>query len=195
MLAGVRWIWTAPMLRAALILCMTVNTVGAGVELIIIVLLHRQHASPGLIGLVLAAAAVGGLAGAPLVRPLHRIPPGILLLVACLLDIPLMALLAAPYGPWWLASLLFTSALIIPSLRVLIDVLIFRQVPDELRGRTVAALTTLLAAGMPAGLAGTGILLQWLPARTAVLVLAALEAVGVLCCAARKELWRARWPQ
>jgi predicted MFS family arabinose efflux permease len=195
MLAGVRWIWAAPMLRAALILCMTVNTVGAGVELIIIVLLHRQHASPGLIGVVLAAAAVGGLAGAPLVRPLHRIPPGILLLGACLLDIPLLALLAAPYGPWWLAGLLFTSALIIPSLRVLIDVLIFRQVPDELRGRTVAALTTLLALGMPVGLAGSGILLQWLPARTAVLVLAALEAVGVLCSAARKELWRARWPQ
>jgi len=195
MLAGVRWIWAAPMLRAALILCMSVNTVGAGVELIVIVLLHRQHASPGLIGVVLAAAAVGGLAGAPLVRPLHRIRPGVLLLGACLLDIPLMALLAAPYGPWWLGSLLFTSALIIPSLRVLIDVLIFRQVPDELRGRTVAALTTLLAAGMPVGLAGTGILLQWLPARTAVLLLAALEAVGVLCCAARKELWRAQWPQ
>jgi MFS family permease len=195
MLAGFRWMWAAPVLRAALILCMAVNTVGAGVQLIIIVLLHRQHTSPGLIGVVLAAAAVGGLAGATLVRPLHRIPPGILLLSACLLDIPLMALLAVPYGPWWLASLLFTSALIIPSLRVLIDVLVFRQVPDELRGRTVAALTTAIAVGMPVGLAGTGLLLQWLPARTAVLVLAALEAIGVLFCALRKELWRARWPQ
>jgi MFS family permease len=195
MLAGFRWMWAAPVLRAALILCMAVNTVGAGVQLIIIVLLHRQHTSPGLIGVVLAAAAVGGLAGATLVRPLHRIPPGILLLGACLLDIPLMALLALPYGPWWLASLLFTSALIIPSLRVLIDVLVFRQVPDELRGRTVAALTTAIAVGMPVGLAGTGLLLQLLPARTAVLVLAALEAIGVLFCALRKELWRARWPQ
>lgn len=36
---------------------------------------------------------------------------------------------------------------------MLIDVLIFRQTPDEQRGRTVAAVMTMMAIGMPAGLA------------------------------------------
>jgi uncharacterized membrane protein YfcA len=53
---------------------------------------------------------------------------------------------------------------------------------------------TLIALGMPAGLAGTGLLLQWLPAERAMLILAALLAAGVLYCTSMRELWRARWP-
>ena len=90
--------------------------------------------------------------------------------------------------------MLFLSSLAIPSIRVLIDVLIFRQTPDEQRGRVAAAVMTLIGIGMPAGLAGSGLLLQWLPAQTAMLTLAALLAAGVLYCAAKRPLWRAQWP-
>jgi hypothetical protein len=195
MLAGVRALWNAPVLRAAMLLIMIVNTVGVGLDLVIIVILRGQHVRPALIGTVLAAAAVGGLAGAPLVKPLHKIPPGVLLLAGCLLDVPILAGLALPFGPWWVASLLFASSLGLPALRVLVDILILRPTPDAQRGRVVAAVMALIGLGAPLGLAGVGFLLQWLPAQSAVLTLAAAEAVGVLYCATKRELWRARWPQ
>jgi hypothetical protein len=87
---------------------------------------------------------VGGLSGAPLVRPLHRIRPGVLLLAVCLLEVPAFGL---------------------------------------------------MAAGIPAGYPAAGFLLQSLPARAALLVMAGILALSVLCGAARRELWRARWPQ
>jgi len=195
MLAGVRTLWRSPVLRAVMLLIMTANMIGSGVDLAVIVILRHQHHSPGTIGLALGAGAIGGLAGAPLVKVLHRLQPGVLLLGMGLSWIPIFALLAFPFGPLWVASLLFLAMLGVPALRVLIDVLIIRQTPDEQRGRVVAGGTMLISAGMPAGVAGTGLLLQWLPAQTAMLVLVAVLASGVLYCASKRELWRARWPR
>src|SRR6202042_1614415 len=115
--------------------------------------------------------------------------PGVLLLGMGLAWIPMFGLLAFPFGPLWVAGLLFLAMLGVPALRVLIDVLIIRQTPDEQRGRVVAAGTMLFSVGMPAGVAGTGLLLQWLPAEAAMLVLVAVLASGVLYCATKRELW------
>jgi MFS family permease len=194
MLSGVRVLWANPVLRAAMLLIMLVNSVGVGLDLVIIVILRDQHVPSAQIGLVLAAAAAGSLAGAPLVKPLHRIRPGVLLLGVCVIEVPMVTGLALPLGPWWVAALLFIPSLGVPALRVLVDVLIFRQTPDEQRGRVVGAVMTTIAIGMPCGLAVTGALLQWLPARAALLVLAATLALCVLYCATKRELWQARWP-
>jgi MFS family permease len=194
MLTGLRVLWANPVLRAAMLLIMLVNMVGVGLDLVVIVILRGQHVQSAQIGLVLAAVAVGGLAGAPLVKLLHRIRPGVLLLGVCLIEVPMVVGLALPLGPWWVAALLFIPSLGVPALRVLTDVLIFRQTPDEHRGRAVGAVMTMMGIGMPAGLALTGALLQWLPARTALLTLAAVLAVSVLYCASKRELWQARWP-
>jgi MFS family permease len=194
-LAGIKVLWSSPVLRAAMLLIMIVNAIGAGLDLAIIVILRGQHVHSGLIGVVLAAAAVGGLAGAPLVKPLHRIRPGVLLILSCLVDVPVLAAIALPFGPWWVAGLLFLEYVPVPALRVLVDVLILRQTPDEMRGRVVAAIMTLIGLGMPVGAAVTGLLLQTLSAQTAVLILAAAQAAGVLYCATMRGLWRARWPK
>ncbi len=194
MLAGVRALWQQPVLRAATLLIMFVNTIGAGLELVVIVILRHQEVRPGLIGLALGAGAAGGLAGAPLVRTLHRLQPGVLLLAVCALDGVILALLAVPGGPWWVASLLFTAMLGVPAIRVLVDILVIRQAPPDQRGRVVAALMTLIGLGLPAGVAGCGLLLQYLPAQAAMLTLAAAELAAVLYCSTRRVLWRARWP-
>lgn len=194
MLAGVRAIWDRPVLRAATLLIMVVNTIGAGFDLVVIVILRHQAVRPGLIGLALGAGAAGGLAGAPLVRTLHRLRPGLLLLAVCALDGVILALLAVPAGPWWVAGLLFTAMLGVPAVRVLIDILVIRQAPPGQRGRVVAALMTLIGLGAPAGVAGCGFLLQYLPAQAAMLALAAAELLVVAFCSARREFWQARWP-
>jgi predicted MFS family arabinose efflux permease len=193
-LAGIVTLWRQPMLRSAAMLIMILNTIGAGLELVVVVILRGQGTSPALIGVALGAGAAGGLAGAPLVPWLHRLRPGVLLLAICLLLIPVVALLAVPAGPWWAAGLLFAAMIGVPSLRVLVDVLVLRQAPADQRGRVVAAVMTLIGLGIPAGVAATGLLLQFLPGPAAMLILAGALAVGVLACATRRVLWQARWP-
>lgn len=195
MLAGIRALWRAPVVRAAMLLIMIANMIGVGLDLVVIVILRQQHVPSRTIGLAIGAGAIGGLAGAPLVKVLHRLRPGILLLAMGLSWIPVLALLALPFGPWWVAGLLFIAMLGVPALRVLVDVLIMRQTPDEQRGRIVAAVMVLISVGMPAGMAGTGLLLQWLPAQAAMLTLVGVLALGVGYCATKRELWQARWPQ
>jgi MFS family permease len=195
MLLGIRVIWANPMLRAATLLIAVINTVGVGLDLVAVVLLRAQGVPPGIIGLSLAGAAAGGLAGTRLVRPLHRLQPGVLLLAVCLALIPLCTLLALPYGPWWTAGLLFVAMLGVPALRVLADILILRPTPAEQRGRVVGAVMTLFGLGTPVGYAAAGLLLQHLRPTPAMLVLAGALAAGVLYCATKRELWRARWPQ
>jgi MFS family permease len=194
MLAGLRTLWDQPMLRMATLLIMFVNTIGAGLDLVIIVILRHQAVPSGTIGLALGAGAAGGLAGAPLVSVWHRLRPGVLLLTLCTLDALILGLLAVPFGPWWVAGLLFTVMSGVPAIRVLVDILVIRQAPPEQRGRVVAALMTLIGLGMPAGLAGCGLLLQYLPAQTAMLILAGVEATGVAYALTRRELRQARWP-
>ncbi|HUB38511.1 MAG TPA: MFS transporter [Streptosporangiaceae bacterium] len=195
MFVGIRVLWRAPVVRAAMLLIMIANMIGVGLDLVVIVILRQQHYASGTIGVAIGAGAIGGLAGAPLVKVLHRLKPGVLLLGMGLCWIPVLALLALPFGPWWVAGLLFVAMLGVPALRVLLDVLIIRQTPDEQRGRVVAAVMMLISAGMPAGMAGTGLLLQWLPARAAMLILVGVLALGVGYCATKRELWRAHWPR
>ena len=66
---GIRELWDQPFLRAAVLLIMGVNTVGSGLDLVVIVILRHQAVPAYAIGLALGTGAVGGLAGAPLVKP------------------------------------------------------------------------------------------------------------------------------
>ncbi|HEY1617262.1 MAG TPA: MFS transporter, partial [Streptosporangiaceae bacterium] len=192
--AGVLALWRQPVLRAATVLIMMVNTAGAGLDLVVMVILRHQGVAPEMIGLALGGGALGGLAGAPLVRVLHRIRPGILLLGICLLLVPTLALLAIPAGPYWAAGVLFVSMLGVPAMRVLVDVLVIRQAPPAERGRVIASVMTLVGLGAPAGLAAAGLLLQYLPASAAMLALAGVLLAGVCCCARSTVLRHARWP-
>jgi predicted MFS family arabinose efflux permease len=193
--AGLAALWRNPFLRGATLLVIALNLVGAPLVLIIVVVLRQQRVAPGAIGIALAAFALGGLVGSALVRPLHhRLRPGTLLLTFSALQVPIIAALTLPYGPWWVGGLLFVAALGLPSLRVLVDVLIFRQVSDEQRGRTIAAVMTLFSIGPPIGIAAGGVLLELFTARTAGLVLAGTLAAGIGYAARYRALRGAQWP-
>jgi MFS family permease len=194
-LAGLRTIWRNPTLRAATLLVALLNAVGAPVLLITIVALRAQQVAPGVIGVAVAGYAVGGLIGAMLVGPLHRrFRPGRLLIGVALIEAPLLFGLGVPWGPWWVAAVLLCAALGVPALSVLVDVLIFRQVPDEQRGRVIAATSVLVGIGMPVGTGLTGLLLEYLSPPVAMTVLAAILAVGAGYAATRRQLRDARWP-
>jgi MFS family permease len=194
MLIGLRTIWSHPVLRPAMAIFTMFNTVGAGVDLIIIVLLRHHHVQSAVIGLVLASAAAGSLAGAPLVKVLHRLRPGVLVISEAALLVAGFFLLALPFGPWWVAGILFVSMLAVPAMRVLLDVLVLRQAPDQERGRVIAAVMALLGLGTPVGVGAAGLLLQYLTATTTMLVLGSVLAVAVAVFAPRRTLLKARWP-
>ncbi len=194
MLTGLRTLWAHPLMRPAILLVLLVNTVGAGLDLVIIVLLRHQGVPSAQIGLVLGIWSAGGIAGIPLVKILHRFRPGVVLLIPCLAFAPALLLLALPLGPWWVAAVVFIPFLSIPAALVALDVVVIRQAPAEQRGRVLAAGMTLMGLGAPAGMLACGLLLQYLSAETALLVLAATLSAGLCYCATRRALWQAPWP-
>lgn len=195
-LDGIRTIWRDPTLRAGTLLMAALNTVGAPLTLITTVILRQQSVRPLLIGVALAGLAIGSLGGAALVGPLHRrFRPGWLMIGVVAVETPLVACLGVPLGPWWMAAVLACVGLVIPAVEILVDVLIFRQVPDEQRGRVIAAVMTLFGIGMPVGTALAGFLLEYLGAQRAVFVLAGVLALCAGYAVSRRELRGARWPQ
>jgi MFS family permease len=194
MLAGLRTVWAHPLMRPAVILVALVNTIGAGLDLVVIVLLRHQGVPSAQIGVVLGIWSAGAIAGIPLVTVLHRLRPGVVLLIPCLTFAPAVLLLAVPFGPWWVAGIVFTVALGVPAALVALDIVVIRQAPPEQRGRVVAGAMTVMGLGMPAGMLGCGLLLQYLSPRTALLILAALLTAGLCYCATRRALWQAPWP-
>jgi MFS family permease len=194
MTVGLRLLWRDPMLRAVMVLLMAVNTVGAPLLLIAVVVLRGQGTPPALIGVATSGAAIGGLLGAGLVGRLHRLRPGRLLLLVVLVLVPMLALFAVPLGPFWVMGLLCVAMLGVPAIHVLLDVLVFRQVPDDQRGRVITACMTLLEIGMPLGTAAGGLLLQYLNPAAAVLVLAGLLAAVLGYAVFQPALRAARWP-
>jgi predicted MFS family arabinose efflux permease len=195
-LLGIKTILRDPVMRAtALALCL-VNMAGYPVFLSLVVRLHQQHAASGTTGLVVAAMAVGGLAGTPLAKPLLRaLRPGWVLIVTCLV----FAL--GNYGmtffanPWADAVFLAVTGAAIPSAVVMVNVLILQAVPDEQRGRTAAALELFLLVGIPAGTLSASAALQWFSPTATLLGLSLVMTVAVLYSVSQRALRAAEWPQ
>jgi len=194
-LAGLREIWTNRVVRTTVSMISVINIGGNALFLAIVVLLAGQGASTRTIGIAVAGEAVGNLLGAGLVSRLHRaFAPGRLLIVVAAILTGAVALLAVPLGPWWVLGVLSVGMLGVPSIRVLLDVLVLRQVPDEVRGRTLGAVMTVFTIGMPAGTIAGGLALQFLGATTTILITAGICAISVLLGLSNRHLRRAVWP-
>jgi len=193
---GLAELWSRSTLRAAILVVTALNVVGAPLVLLSVIVLREQSVSASMVGVATAGLALGGLVGAALVKPLHaRLRPGVILLAVVGVQVPVLAGLSVELGPWWAGALLFCAMLGVPVLRVLVDILIFRQVPGEHRGRTIAAVMTLFTLGAPLGTLTTALLLLLAPAGTALLALSGGCAVLTLYAVSRRELREAAWPE
>ncbi|MGW4897744.1 MFS transporter [Kitasatospora sp. NPDC004240] len=194
-LDGFRHLAASPLLRPALAVVFVINLTGAAMLLPVIVLLRGQGTSSGGIGLALAGEAVGAIAGAFLVGRLHRLAgPGVLLLATAWICVPVMLAPLLPGGAVTVFAALFVVGLGTPALRVMIDILIFQQVADEFRGRVIAATMTLFTIGMPAGMLGSGLMLDHLSPAVTLAVLTAVLAAALLPATAGRTLRRSSWP-
>jgi len=194
MAGGLAVIWAVPALRRTTLFTAAMNAATAPLSLITVVHLERQGTGAGLIGLALAGMAAGGLVGAALVRPLHRLAPGTLMLAQAGWVAVLLLLLGRPWGVWGAAAVLFLLMVGVPAMRVLVDVVMFRQVEDGLRGRVVSAAMTLWGLGSAAGTLAAGLLLDAVSTAGAVAVLAAALLLVLVTGWCSRSFRRAPWP-
>ncbi|MFF1903352.1 hypothetical protein [Kitasatospora sp. NPDC058218] len=121
--------------------------------------------------------------------------PGALLLAVGRLCVPVMPAPLLPGGPAVVFAGLFVLGLGTPTPRVMIDILVFRRVADELCGRAIAATMTLFTVGMPAGTLGSGLLLDHLSPTAALAAIAGLLAVAPPPATVGRTLRRSTWPE
>ncbi|HEU5355236.1 MAG TPA: MFS transporter [Actinocrinis sp.] len=195
-LGGIKILMRDPMLRVCLIALSLVNLGGVAIELVVVVLIRQHGGSSSAVGGALALAALGGLVGAALVTPLHRLlRPGLLLIALMLWVAALNTALVIPFGAWWYGSILAVTMLGVPAAVVLLDVLIFRQVDDAVRGRTISSTMTILNVGLSLGPLAAGLLMQYAGATSAVLAFSAVIAAAGFGALGSRAVRSARWPE
>ncbi len=194
-LDGIKILMRDPMFRVCLTALSLVNLGGVAIELVVVVLVREHGGSSSAVGGALALSALGGLAGAALVTPLHRLlRPGWLLIALMLWVAALNTALVVPLGAWWYGGVLAATMLGVPAAVVLLDVLIFRQVDDVVRGRTISSTMTILNVGLSLGPLAAGLLLQYAGATSAVLVFSAVIALAGLGALSSRAVRSAQWP-
>ncbi|MGW6395692.1 MFS transporter [Streptomyces sp. NPDC055103] len=194
--SGLRDLFGDRLLRSALLLISVFYFSITAAILMVMVTLRDQHHSAGTIGLALSGTAVGMLVGSSLVPRLNRLlSPGALLLSASTLTTVAVALLALPLGPVWVFAMLTLAALGLPALKILVDIMIFRQTPDHRRGRAIAATITVIGAGSPLGSLAGGLALQFLGVTGAIALIAGVQAVITAAGLANRHVRSARWPK
>jgi predicted MFS family arabinose efflux permease len=195
-LDGIRALLRDPVLRVCLIALSLLNLGGVAIELVVVVLIRGHGGSSSDVGLAMALGSLGGLVGAALVAPLHRLlRPGWLLIGLCAWIAVLDCALVFPFGWWWYGAMLGVSMLGVPAAVVLLDVLVFRQVDDAVRGRTISATVTILSVGVSLGPLAAGLLLQYVGAVPAVLAFSAVIGLAALGAGSSRAVRAARWPE
>lgn len=194
-LDGFRYLMRSAQLRPTVGVACALNLASTALTLPVIVVLRTHGTTSGGIGLALSGEAVGGIIGAFLIGRLHRsLSPGKLLLAATWSCVPMFFVPLLPGGAVTVFFGLVVTMLGIPALRVMVDVLIFQRVAEELRGRVVAATMMLFMLGVPAGTFGSGLLLEYVRPATALSLFAVLLALSLLPATLSKSLRDAVWP-
>lgn len=194
--AGLRIIWSNPVMRGTMLFIMLINLIGVPLDLVLILQAKHEGVPTHFIGLVLTAFAAGGIIGAPCIPKLYKIlqPGQLLVSFGILISVALLMTGLFKFGGFWMAGWLAAIGFALPAAQVLIDVLILRQVPDHQRGRVLSAVMTFMGLGMPIGAALGGSVLQ-IASSSTVLCGAAIAMAGVAAFAAsQRSLRTAQWP-
>ncbi|MFL5707171.1 MAG: MFS transporter [Ktedonobacteraceae bacterium] len=181
---GLHWLWRQPLLCFIALLGSAVHIFGGGMILIVIVQARQQHASPLIIGLILAVGGVGTMLGAFLGGLLQkRYSFARLTILTQWLSALFFPLYIFAPNEVWLAVVIAIISAVMTIYGVIQFSYRLTLIPDELQGRVNSVFRLVVFAGDPIGLALTGALLQaigvaptvWL--YTVLLVLLALVTV------------------
>jgi MFS family permease len=184
-LAGLRFAWRDPYVRAMTAFSSLANLALTGVDALLVVFLVRTIGlSPSAAGLVVGSLGVGGLLGALTARPLGRrfgTARALLIAVPAGLCFALLLPLAdkGPRLAFASAALIGTGSVIAIG-NVIIDSFVQAYVPPGMLGRVISATWAVAFAMMPVGALLCGGLATALGVRAALWILTALIAASGL---------------
>ncbi len=180
---GIRLVWSHRLLRAVVIQAPLINFAFNGVIFTITLALRRHGTAPGVIGLVQAAIAVGGLLGALAAPRLQgRLPLRRVAIMLTAAGTALFAVAALVLPSPLVAVPVALTLLLAPTANAALFAAMLRATPDHLRGRvnntvTQAAMGLAALAPLTAGLLVEHFSGRWALAAFA----AAIGAAAILC--------------
>jgi MFS family permease len=181
--AGIRYIRRSPITRASLLATATINFFNFVFwALFILYATKTLGVRPGVLGLILGAAAIGGVIGSVVTGPIsRRIGFGPAFVLGCVLfPAPLVLVPLARGSDWTVAGLLFAadflSGLGVMVLDITLASIRAALVPDRLRARVSGAYMVVNYGVRPVGALTGGLLGGWLGLRPT-LWIAAVGAV------------------
>ncbi|HWL34323.1 MAG TPA: MFS transporter [Gaiellaceae bacterium] len=185
--AGLRWVFGNPIVRAALGATATINFFNfVFFALFILYATTSLDIAPATLGLVLGAGAVGGLLGAFITNPVaRRIGIGRAFALGCVVFPAPLLLVPLADGPQWviLACLFlaeFGSGLGVMMLDISAGAIAVAVVPDRLRSRVSGAYMVVNYGVRPLGALVGGALGTWIGLRETLWIATAGALLGVL---------------
>jgi MFS family permease len=156
--AGLRFIVGSPIVRASLAATATVNFFNFVFWALFVLYVTRElHVSPGTLGIVLGAGALGGVLGSIVTGAIgRRIGIGPAFLLGCVVFPAPLLLVPLAEGPRWLILTLlflaeFGSGLGVMMLDISIGAIFAAVIPDRLRARVSGAYSTVNYGVRPLG--------------------------------------------
>jgi MFS family permease len=185
--AGVRYLWRVRVMRYSLLATATLNFFNFIFWALVLLYITRTlGVSPGVLGLVLGAASVGGLIGSVLTGRIgRRIGVGPTFVVGCVLFPAPLVLVPFAGGPQWtIVAFLFAAEFLSGFGVMLLDIsgnsIMTAVIPDRLRARVAGAHMVVNYGVRPLGALLGGALGTWIGVRPTLLIGAVGALLGVL---------------
>jgi len=186
--AGLRYLWRSPVIRASLLATATINFFNFVFWALFILYATRTlGVRPGILGLVLGAASIGGVIGSILTgRISRRLGVGPAFVLSCVLfPLPLVLVPLAQGRPYWLIlTLLFTSEFLSGFGVMILDIvggsIKTALIPDRLRARVAGAYMVVNYGVRPLGALVGGALGTWIGLRPTLWIATTAAIAGVL---------------
>jgi MFS family permease len=186
-LAGIRWVFGDPIVRAALGATATINFFNfVFFALFILYATKSLDVPPGTLGLVLGAGAIGGVVGSIVTgRVARRIGIGPAFAVGCVVFPAPLLLVPLAQGPRWvvLGCLFlaeFGSGLGVMMLDISVGAIFAAVIPDRLRSRVSGAYMVVNYGVRPVGALVGGALGSWIGLRETLWIATAGALLGFL---------------
>ena len=171
---GLRFLTGQPLLRDLTLIDAADRLRYAGGYLVIVLLAQDLGASPGVIGMVFSAAALGAVVGSLLAGYVQRrMSVGRITLTRLWLTAFLFPLYAVAPSVVWLGVIAAAESIIIPIHGVALGSYRLKGTPDRLRGRVTSAVETISSLARPLGVFVVGLFLAQIGARSTTFLLTA----------------------
>ena len=180
--AGLRWLWSNPLIRSMAFLTSGVNFAFAAMPLVLIVLARELGAGDPEIGILFGIAGAGGIVGSLIGGRIQRsFTFGQVIVATIWIEaLAFLAFIAMP-GFVWLGVMAGLVSLTGPVYNVVQFSYRVALIPDELQGRVNSTFRLLAFGFIPLGAALSGVAIEALGVRSTVAIIAAwLGAFAVL---------------